>query len=207
MELKLNKEILIGYAGSFISFVIGDVGEKINQIILFGSVARGDFNENSDIDLFFDIKNKDEIKEIENILKNKLLKFYKSLIFKNWNQKGIKRSISIHTGILDEWTLKRSIISNGIILYGKYKEIPGNLKQYTLIANDSIKNIAKRNKIERELFGRKEKKYVKDGILNGLGGKMISNRVLIMPAENSDKIISLFNKEKIHFKLYEIWMD
>ena len=207
MELKLNKEVLIGYAESFVSFVIGDIGNKINNIILFGSTARGDFTEKSDIDLFFDIKNRDEIKNIENILKNKLSKFYKSLIFKNWNQKGVKREISVHVGILNEWKLKRSIISNGIVLYGKYREIPGNLKQYIIIVNDSIKDIAKRNKVEREILGRKEKKYIKDGVLKSLGGNVLSNRVLIIPAENSDKIITLFNKEKVHFKLYEIWMD
>ena len=207
MELKLNKEVLIGYAESFVSFVIGDIGNKINNIILFGSTARGDFTEKSDIDLFFDIKNRDEIKNIENILKNKLSKFYKSLIFKNWNQKGVKREISVHVGILNEWKLKRSIISNGIVLYGKYREIPGNLKQYIIIVNDSIKDIAKRNKVEREILGRKEKKYIKDGVLKSLGGNVLSNRVLIIPAENSDKIIALFNKEKVHFKLYEIWMD
>ena len=51
----IERKSLIGYAAGFVSFIMDSrVGEDINRIILFGSVARGDFGKKSDIDLFID---------------------------------------------------------------------------------------------------------------------------------------------------------
>ncbi len=47
---------MIGYAQSFVSFLLDSyVGGKVRKIILFGSVARGDFSTESDIDLFVEV--------------------------------------------------------------------------------------------------------------------------------------------------------
>ncbi|MEK6890504.1 MAG: nucleotidyltransferase domain-containing protein [Nanoarchaeota archaeon] len=202
----MNKEDLIGYTESFISFVMSEIGKSVNQIILFGSVARGEFDKKSDIDLFFDVKREDRL-NIEENLKKRLSKFYKSKLFEIWKLKGIENVISIHVGVLNEWKLKRSIISDGIILYGKYKEAPENLKHYLLIVNEPIKDIAKRNKIIRKTIGRKEKAYTKEGVLKKANGKIISQRVIMVPIEDSKQIIDLFHREKVSFKIYEFWSD
>ena len=46
------------------------LGDKLQKIILYGSYARGDFNENSDIDLMVlvDINNDNELQETEKVL-------------------------------------------------------------------------------------------------------------------------------------------
>ena len=60
---------LIAYAAHFVSFVLDHgVLQKINRIILFGSVARDIFDEESDIDIFIDV--------IENEKKLEKLKFW-----------------------------------------------------------------------------------------------------------------------------------
>ena len=47
---------LIAYAMDFSSFLIQKTsGEKIKNIILFGSVARGEAGKESDVDLFIDV--------------------------------------------------------------------------------------------------------------------------------------------------------
>lgn len=204
--LKLNKIEIIAYTTSFVSFVLKDLNNLVKEIILFGSVARREFDKKSDIDLFFDV-NKEEIKKVENIVKKSLSKFYKSKIHEIWKLKGITKNISIKVGVLDEWKLKRSIISDGIILYGKYKESPKNIKHYLLINHKPIKDITKRNRIIRKIIGRKEKDYNKKGLLEDIEGKIISKRTIIVPIGKSKELIDIFNKEKIDYRMFEIWSD
>ena len=84
----LNKNELIAYALDFASYLISKVG-KIDRIILHGSVARGDFDEESDIDLFIDSREKIEKKV------NKLIdSYYKTKKFKEWELKGVSNEFS-----------------------------------------------------------------------------------------------------------------
>ena len=127
----LQKNEIISYALDFVSYLIMKE-DRINKIILYGSIARGDFDEESDIDLFIDADNKIEGK-IRKILDN----YYKTKKFKEWRLKGIENEISMMVGKLDgdEWkNLKRSIMNTGIILYGKYKSKVDKIKQYTLFS-------------------------------------------------------------------------
>ena len=52
-----QKNELIAYAMDFSSYLLSKVSD-IDKIILHGSVARGDFDEDSDIDLFIDCDEK-----------------------------------------------------------------------------------------------------------------------------------------------------
>lgn len=205
LKSETNKN-LIAYASAFVSFAIPKLNlDNINEIILFGSVARGEEGKDSDIDLFFNLE-KDE-KGIKAILNGELKKFYKSKSAEVWFLKGIKNQININAGILDEWKLKRSLISAGICLYGKYKEIPENMKELVLFNIEPIKNIAKRNKIIREIFGRKEKGYSKEGFLIKFAGRKISPSSFIIPKKHSQDIIIFLKKEKINYWFFELWTD
>ena len=62
-----EKNKLISYAMDCASYIISKV-EDINRIILHGSITRGDFDKESDIDLFIDTKNKKLEKTIGVIL-------------------------------------------------------------------------------------------------------------------------------------------
>ncbi len=75
----LNKIDLIAYSGSFVSFVLKPL-EKFNirEIILFGSVARGEFDKKSDIDSFIDIKNEKDFERINKIVGIQLKSFIKA---------------------------------------------------------------------------------------------------------------------------------
>ncbi len=51
----MNRYELIAYAMDFCSFLLkSEMANEIKKIILFGSVARGDFDSESDIDIFID---------------------------------------------------------------------------------------------------------------------------------------------------------
>jgi predicted nucleotidyltransferase len=202
--LKLNKFDLVSYASSFVSFVLksGELDKShLEDIILFGSVARGDFGSKSDIDLFVNTENE----KIENILNKLLAKFYKSRVSRDYSLRGGSNKIRLSVGTLDKWRLKRSIISDGIVLYGGYKEVPKNLEHFCFFTFEPIKNVTKRNRIIRKLFGRKEAKT--SGLLEKLNMKQISERSFLVPSRNSSVIMELFKKEKVDYRIFEIWSD
>jgi|SRR3989344_1503584 len=192
---------LIGCAAALVSFIIPKI--DVDEIILFGSVARGEATESSDIDLFFNAK--DKFNEKKNLIEEEIKKFYKSQIYEQYNLRGIKNKFSFEIGNLNSWKLKRSIISEGIVLYGKYKELPSNLKGNVLFNLAPIKDVTKRNRIMRALYGRKEKNYISKGIIKELNGKEISSSVFIIPLDKSEKVRTILEKERVEFNFFEFW--
>ena len=204
----MKRSALIGYTMSFASFLLdSEVGEKINKIILFGSTARGDFNEKSDIDLFIDAP-----EEIEKNIEKILASFKYSKLNETWRLKGMKHELSLKIGDLSKWTLKREVISSGILLYGKYNEIPEKTKYYLMIRM-SLENIkfSQQMKLWRNLYGYKQKVgkkiYIKEGLLKKLNGKKIGKAVILIPMENRREILNLLNKNKIRYSVNELWSD
>jgi len=203
----MKKENLIAYASAFISFLLdNESSSSIKNIILFGSVARGDFDNESDIDIFIDSD-----KNIERDVEKTLKMFIGSEIQKRWMLKGLKHEISLKVGSLEEWKLKRSIISDGIMLYGKFKQIPDKVDYYSLIS-PSFSKLKRSQKVAiwRKLYGYKQKvgskSYESKGIVDKLKGKRIETGIIV-PAGSDKEIIDFLNKEKIPFKINEIWSD
>ena len=203
----MKQNNLIAYATSFVSFVLDDaVSAKISRIILFGSVARCTFDEESDIDLFIDTK-----EDLESEIKRTLYLFQNSDIQKKWDLKGIKNDLSIKTGDLDKWKLKRDIITDGIILYSKFKEIPENAEYYLLIT-PSFKKFSKSQKVKiwRNLYGYKQKVgkkvYKTEGLLKKLNGKRVENGIIVKMS-NKKHIVDFLNKKRVNYTVNEVWSD
>ena len=206
--MTMKRNLLIGYAMSFASFLLdSSVGARINRIILFGSVARGDFNEESDIDLFIDT-DKDIEGEIDKLLKL----FGSSRINEIWKLKGMKSDISVKVGDLKKWSLRRDVISSGITLYGKYNEIPEKVNYYLLIKIDVSKFKSSRQmSIWRKLYGYRQrigtKIYTGKGLVERLGGKKIGKAIILIPMENRKEIINFLNKNRVSYTVNELWSD
>ncbi|MFH1774947.1 MAG: nucleotidyltransferase domain-containing protein [Methanobacteriota archaeon] len=204
----MNKFDLISYGMDFCSFLLrSDVGNRIDKVILFGSVVRGDFDEESDVDIFVDTKYKIE-KEVEKVLKS----FEVSDINEKWRLKGVKNPLSVKVGNLEKWKLRRSVISDGIVLYGKYKEMPENVKYYLLLSlNFKGLNRNKQLSVWRRLYGYRQKigskTYVSKGLIGEINGKKIDRGVIVVPSENKDKIIDFLKENKIKHKIDEVWSD
>ena len=95
MEKMLKRNEIIAYALDFASYLLSKLENgEINRIILHGSVARGDFDEESDIDLFIDINDIKFEKRIAKLLEN----YYKTNSYKEWELKGLTNEISIILG-------------------------------------------------------------------------------------------------------------
>ncbi len=196
----------VAYAADFASFLLEKSGknlERINQIILFGSVARGEASEKSDIDIFVDLIS-DE-KKIGKIIEKAVNDFYESVKFrKYWKLLGVENEIKCVYGKLDRWKdIKRSIISDGIILYGKYKEQVKEGKPYAILSWKSIKPESKRAVFNKKMFGYKQRGKFYSGMVQKYSGEKLDNAVLI-PIEHANDAIMLFRKMKITVKIKNV---
>lgn len=203
MENKRNK--LIANALDFISFLIEN-NQKIDRAILFGSVVSKEFDDESDIDIFIDTEDKEE-----NI--NNLLREYEKSRGENWKFKGIANQISLKVGRLSKWPkLQRSIQSKGLLLYGDYNEIPEKIQNYEifLLNFEKLKRV-KKVSIWRKLYGYsqklKNKIYNSQGLIKELDGKKLERGVVAIPSKNSKQLKDFLNKNKIRYKIIEVWSD
>lgn len=204
----MKQENLIAYALHFASFLLDTVkgSGKIKRIFLFGSVARGDFTKESDIDIFVDTDEKIE-GEVEKARKL----FMMSQAQRTWELKGISQELSLKTGNLDEWELKRSIISDGILLYGKAKQMPEDAEFYVLLQL-SYKGLSQDQKLKlwRKLYGHRQKVgkkvYVSTGLLDRVKGKRIESGILI-PVQHEKELRTFLRKYKVSCTIHELWSD
>ncbi len=139
------------YIYDFISLVLGEseTTGKIKRIVLFGSVARGDADERSDIDIFIDVWSKNSTKTVEQHVSEAEKRFY-VISEKRWSLLGIKLPIKCIVGSLDDprWkSLRSEIISSGITLFGKFEEIGEGWQHYAMI-NYSLSSLCQSKKME-----------------------------------------------------------
>ena len=199
---------LIAYAMHFASFLV-EHGIKARKIILFGSVASGEFDKESDIDIFVDADKREE-----NGVTSSLRSFGKTFGEK-WRLKGVNNQLSVTVGNLNSkgWEdLRRAIQSYGIVLFGQYSEKPQNLQPY-LIFSLNFQNISRAKKVSlwRKLYGYVQKvgtkSYKSKGLLEDLGGVKMEKGVVIIPAANSPGFKGFLGKNKVNYSLTEVWSD
>jgi len=209
----MNK--ILSYIYDFLSMVFEDelMRDKINNVILFGSVAKGVYDKKSDIDLFFDVKDKNDKITVEKNLRD-ILKPFEIKAEKTWSLRGINLPINFIVDSLESNTwrnLKDEIISSGIILYGPYKEMPENLEHYFLFYY-SLNNLDRKDKMKfiRKFFGyslkKKDKEYKQRGLLEGMNGTKLSSSAILIPYRDVLNVKSIFNKFKVRYKIREVWM-
>ena len=198
---------LIAYAASFVSFLLEDIPPSdIDQIVLFGSAARGTADSESDIDLFVDTK-----KSISPAVQKALRLFNQSSLHRQWVQKGVSAAISVQTGELVKWKLRREILSDGIVLFSGTTQRPEGAQLYLLIQPSfSAFKKPKQVSLWRALYGYQQKAgnktYKTAGLLADSGGKRFGN-VFFVPAKNKTLVLTFLNKEQIPYTVREVWSD
>ncbi|MBI2672025.1 nucleotidyltransferase domain-containing protein [Candidatus Woesearchaeota archaeon] len=202
---------LISYAEDFVSFLLEKLNKEsrnINQIILFGSVSRGEADNESDVDIFIDVINE----SIEDKIKDIKEKFYESIkVKKHWDLLGIKNEINCSIGKLKEWpSLRRSLIANGILLFGKYKE-DIKTEPYILFVVFPGKNRNKNIPVWRAIYGYTQKvgkkKYIKAGLIKEYDGKKLARGVFVIPLEHTNKISSFLRKYNFKHNMLPFWQE
>lgn len=203
----MNKKELVAFAMDYASYIEERV-DGIRNIILFGSVARGRFDSESDIDIFIDIPNARKVTED----KVKVLKknFEKTEKFKRWQIKGLENDINVIIGDLKstEWeSLRASIISDGITLFGKYESVPEDMKGYTIFSYDAVNDERRRINLHRRLFGYSLQGKRYHGVVSDAGGLKMGPRVFMIPLADTDRIRKMLEGMNIKFHVFEVWKN
>jgi len=197
------KNDLIAYSASMSAYLLERL-DNIRSIILFGSASRGDATSASDVDIFIDTVSGSK-KQINKIIDA----FHHSQNHKNWSMKGVKNQFSVIIGDLEsrEWSdLKRSIITDGIVLFGKYKSKPEKLKHHMLFSYYNIEDAKRRVKLHRKLFGYKLGKREYTGIVIKINGIRHGKGTFSVPIEHYKEINEIFKELKITPEITEIWI-
>ena len=209
--------MIFAYIYDFISFLFEkNLKEEIKNIILYGSAASGEFDEQSDIDIFIEVWDKNKKPKIEEKIKEQLNKF-EDVASRIWYPRGIKNRFSIIIDNLDspKWeNLKYDIISNGILLYGKFEKMLEKEKMlHEVLVTFSLNKLKQPKKMRfvRELYGYKLKKgkkklYGKEGLLDIYKGIKISSNSILIPIEKIKEFRKLFSRFRITPEIREIWM-
>ena len=197
------KSKLVAYAMDFASFLIQKTKyrDEIGEIILFGSVSRGEESKESDVDVFISVV--DEKREVEKDIRKCLDDFNKSAKYNNyWRMLDVKNEIVLTIGNLDRWKeLKPSIISNGITLYGKYMPAIIEGVHNVIFVWENIKPNSKRVLFNKQLFGFKQGKKAYQGLIHKYSGDRLGKGCIIVPLKNSNIFHQLFKKYKITVKI------
>ncbi|MBI2139811.1 nucleotidyltransferase domain-containing protein [Candidatus Woesearchaeota archaeon] len=197
---------IIAYAMDFSSFLMQHFSrrELIRTVIVFGSVARGDEDAESDIDLFIDVVQTAPVieKEIKKIHSN----FLESMKVQHyWKLLGVENEISLKIGILAEWDeLLPSIIANGIVIFGKFKAQAKEVGHKAYFFWENVKPNSKRVLLNRQLFGFKQGNRDYQGFLQKFSGERFGKGCIGVPLEHALVFQQLFKKHKVTVKLKKI---
>ncbi|MEK6857892.1 MAG: nucleotidyltransferase domain-containing protein [Nanoarchaeota archaeon] len=201
---------ILAYTYDFISMLLEqkNIKESLNKIILFGSIARGDFDEESDVDLFFEIKKESNEKETEQLIKETINNF-EIVAEKTWNLRNINLPIKVIVGTENDVTwdnLKDEIKHYGLVLYGQYQE----QKENKTLISYSLKNLNQNEKMNclRKLYGyttkTKNKVYSNKGFLSTLGAVKTATNQIISKIENTKEILALLKEFNVPCKVVKI---
>jgi|SRR3989344_2171433 len=197
---------LISYSLDFVSYLLQNLKKeeisKIKSIILFGSVAIGKADKESDIDIFIDSPDKKIEKEVKEIIHS----FYNSSKLKNyWNLLNIKNEINVIVGQLDNWKLKDSMLGNAIILYQKYTPKLEEGKNKVILSWSNIKPDSKRVMLNKKISGYSHygKKY--PGLLEKYNGAKIGSNVIIIDTEHLNFFLDTFHSFSIGVKIKRLF--
>ncbi len=180
---------------------LGKDTSEIDNIILYGSVARGTADKESDIDIFIDTSHniKERINEI-------LEEFYDSREYTLFRSKGVNNEIELKIGELTEWKdLHRSISSSGKVLWGRYKttEEPIGTEHKIIFSWDKIGR--SRSSFLNRLYGyeSKDKKII--GLLEKWGGKKIGKSSIMIPIQHKEDMLGLVEEYNVNAKNIEVY--
>lgn len=202
----MKSELLLAYALDFVSFLMQKTTQKaeIKQIILYGSVARGEAGKDSDIDLFIDAAKLSSALEKE--IQEKKSSFLKSAKFKNyWLLLGITNELRVVVGELGKWKeLHPSLIANGLVLYGKYLPAVNEGKHLTFFIWENVKPNSRRVLFNKQLFGFIQNGKHYGGLLQKYAGERLGKGCISVTLEYSEPFLKLFRRNHISVRIKKV---
>ena len=176
--------------------------EDVKAVILYGSLARGEFTSRSDVDLFILTTEDKTLREVQ----DKVIEL-ESEIGRNIQPtiRTIAELQKTDTGLL------QNIFQEGKILYLREpSDIPSAIllkqKPY-LIYSFQISNLPQKDKVRfnRQLYEQTRNGYKYKGLLQKIAGQKLSAGCVMIPYEQRGKIEKFFKKFKVQFEQLKVW--
>lgn len=176
--------------------------EDVKAIVLYGSIARGEYTSRSDIDLLILTTENMTSKEIQ----DKIIEL-ESETGRNVQPtiRTLKELQKTDTGLL------QNIFQEGRILYlREVLDIPSTIllqqKPY-LIYSFQISRLAQKDKarFNRQFYEQAKKGYKYKGLLQETGGQKLSAGCVLVPHAGKQKIEKFFKKFKVQFNQLKVW--
>ncbi|MEF8879148.1 MAG: nucleotidyltransferase domain-containing protein [Candidatus Thermoplasmatota archaeon] len=201
--MKLNEKI-VAYSYRFVSFLQKQLEEKfkeIDQIILYGSVAKGTAEEESDVDIFIDTE-----ADIETDVETVLEQFYESKDYMLFRSKGVENEINIKTGKLSQWKeLHRSITATGKVLWGDFKPVEAPIGTQHQLLFHWNKIGKSRTAFLNKLYGYQTQERKIKGLLEEWDGKKVGKSAVLIPFKYKNKMFEILKKYEVNAKNIELF--
>jgi len=172
--------------------------EGVAAVILFGSRARGDYDEYSDYDVLVVFRS-DEV-----MWKNRR-KLYENVGKLGLFTQILTRSIK-ELAEKTEPTFLQNVLQQGTLLYLHYPfKVPALAQSLTpmAIVRYSLKNLTQEQKMKiiYRLFGKKTKIYASKGIVEKSGGIKLGDGCFMIPMENLKNATEILSQHNVQFKV------
>jgi predicted nucleotidyltransferase len=182
--------------------------KEVSMVLIFGSVARGEAEKQSDLDLCI-ISSKREKRNVSDFLLDMEKKYNKDInvIFTDSEFKDLSRQFI------------ETIIKEGVVLKGKIPEIsvqrlelePYEIMKYELTSLSQTDKM----KVKRLLYGSKSiKKYKgkvyhseKNGLVKKFGGIRMGIASILIPERHAGEVERALREHGARLRKYTVWMS
>jgi len=176
--------------------------EGVVAVILFGSRARGDYDQHSDYDLLV-VFSDDEVmwrnrrRLYENVGRLGLFTQVLTRSFKELNEKT-------------EPTFLQNVLEQGVLLYLRYPfrapAFTQNLKSMAIVKY-SLKGLSQNEKMKvvYRLFGREAKGKGLKGLVGEKGGLKLGDGCFMVPMESLDAMVDVLRKHSVSFDVLQTY--
>lgn len=194
MSLKERQEYDLSRLVTLVSSI-----DEVIAIILFGSIARGDYNEYSDYDLLVIFKDKESMWSRWDELFRRVGRLNLLIHLIPLSHEELLKS---------EETFLEEVYKDGILLYAKYpfsvQLKPLHFRHKKLIIY-SLGGLEQKEKVKLlyRLYGKRNLK--KPGLLERLGGERLSEGCIIVPEENSRYILEILRKFRVKVRVLDVY--
>jgi predicted nucleotidyltransferase len=179
------------------------VVDGVIAAILFGSRARGDYDQYSDYDLLIIFNSKQKLWENFEKLYNKISK---TGLFVQAMPVAIEELKNL------EETFLHTILQEGIVIFQRYPFITPphilNTKPAAIITYN-LTNLSHKEKLKLNyiLFGRKKTPNMREGLLEKLEGNKIGRGAIIIPWNKRIEIEKVLNKFKVKYHTIKVYIQ
>jgi len=175
--------------------------EGVVGIILFGSFARGEADEGSDIDLLVLFEDEDVMRRNE------------WEITRRMPADVFAQSICVCPSTFEETNpmFLQSVLEEGVILYMRHPLVLTSRLANTspqLVVTYSLKGLSQKEKqkVDYRMFGRTVGERHYEGIVRERGGKRLGRGCFLIPKENAQKILDFLNKHNVKYGVMDVYI-